>query len=712
MQAHNSSVDEFLSAKKIFVVPVYQRNYDWKESNCRQLFQDITRIVDTQNEHFLGTICYKVDDSYEFSIIDGQQRLTSVTLLLKALHDSINDEDLKQEISTYLFNSGHSADTEYRRVKLHLNARDDATYHILLGNDASTVTDKLSPSQIQSHIYQNYLLFCKLIEEFIANGGLAVSLLDALDKLTIIELEVQRENPQEIFESLNSTGLDLTNVDLLRNYLLMQFSHDEQTNLYQSYWSKIEDNVGVGNMVAFFIDYLIFKRRTDGITIAGRKLHVSDRNLYVAFRDYYHSLQAQSDYEKTRELFADMKQCSELYRNFIFDPDDIPDRMPPTRKQLYFLLEIMESRKCRSLLLYLFTLQRDGTINTETLHEAINAISSMAFRSKVCKAKGLNAQFCGNVMMRLDKVQDHSSFIDAFWRAISIGKNAFRFPTDEEFEQALLQDDLYQTLRSKGTKYLLYMYELNSPYRKGLPSFSDDTLSIEHIMPQTLNDAWRSALDEKTIANYDVLVTRLGNLTLTNYNSEMSNKGFAEKKTLYAQANFYYTRELADEKMWNADTIESRTAKLAHEALRIWPLPKQYQHERPSLASQHTLDEDFNQFTFTKPASLYILDEEFPLKYWAEALPIVCKQLLKEDKETFTAIADSERLGALLSKDGDTKMPPRTYTPVGAGISVYTSQSTASTLSSLSRILKEFDAQTGDDYEDNVSFTLRRTRGM
>ena len=287
MEAHNNNIEEFLGAKKtVFVVPVYQRNYDWKKENCQQLFNDIVGIVETGREHFLGTICFKVYTSRERSIIDGQQRLTSITLLLKAIYDYDSDTEIRKEINeSYFYNEGRGIDTDFLRFKLHLNKRDDAVYHILLENTKESVENVLTAVQRDSRVYQNYLCFYEMVKDFVERGGNVGDILEALRNLTVIELEIQQENPQEIFESLNSTGLDLTNVDLLRNFFLMQFAHKEQTELYDKYWSKIEDMIGPDRMEQFFVDFLVFRRRSDAITVNGRRSHINERSLYFAFKD-------------------------------------------------------------------------------------------------------------------------------------------------------------------------------------------------------------------------------------------------------------------------------------------------------------------------------------------------------------------------------------------------------------------------------------------
>ena len=198
MQAHNNTIEEFLGAPKtVFVVPVYQRNYDWQNDNCKQLFNDIVGIVQSGREHFLGTICFKVASSHERSIIDGQQRLTSITLMLKAIYDYDADQEIRDEIKDqYLYNKGRGIDSEFLKYKLHLNKRDDAVYHILLDTEAKKVNEKLSSSQKNSRIYQNYLLFYDLISGYVEKGGAVGDILEALRSLTIIELEITKEEYQ------------------------------------------------------------------------------------------------------------------------------------------------------------------------------------------------------------------------------------------------------------------------------------------------------------------------------------------------------------------------------------------------------------------------------------------------------------------------------------------------------------------------------------
>lgn len=692
----------------MFVVPVYQRNYDWKEGNCRQLFNDIVGIVQSGKEHFLGTICFKVSSSHERSLIDGQQRLTSITLMLKAMHDFDDNDDIKDEIrDQYICNKGHGINTEFLKYKLHLNKRDDIVYHVLLDNTKDSVEDKLTNTQKRSRVYQNYLLFYDMISDYVEGGGSIGNILEALRSLTIIELEIQQENPQEIFESLNSTGLDLTKVDLLRNYFLMQFDHDKQTELYEDYWCQIEDLIGTDRMEQFFVDYLIFKKRSDSITVNGRRNHINENFLYIAYKDYYNALPG-DNYTKTKGCFSDMKDCAQIYKSFLFSDDVNLGKESPMRKKLYFLLSINDTTKARSLLLYLFDLRKRGLIDDDMLDQAVDGISSLTFRARICKAQGVNRQFAGNVMARLDEITDYSQFIDSFWQAITAGRGSYAFPTDAEFLDALKNKPLYITLRSRGMKCLLYMMEMHSPFHKGLPAFDDETITVEHIMPQTLNAQWKVYLSKDTMENYEDALHRLGNLTLTNYNGEMSNKSFDEKKSVYKNTNYHYTKEIADYDQWQIKEIDDRSEMMAKKALEIWTLPPQYQQAKAAPKSLHAIGEDTSQFAYTKPSQLMIGDSEYPVSYWADFLPLLCQVLDKEDHKIFIDIARSGKISAFVIEDDEHDYANNSsFWRVQDDLYIRQFMSASSILDTVLKVAKAFDDAAGTDYSGNILFTLK-----
>ncbi len=714
MQAHNAQIQDFmLTGKNVFVVPVYQRNYSWQNEHCRKLFHDIVQVISSGDEHFLGTVCYKVTSSRERSIIDGQQRLTSVSLLLKAIYDADASLEVREEIKRYLYNTGLGVDTEFLRFKLHLNKRDDAVYHILLENSRDTVEEKLSVSQKNSRVFQNYLCFYGLVADYMSAGGSTVDILEALSLMTIVELEIQQENPQEIFESLNSTGLDLTDVDLLRNYFLMPFSYVQQTCLYEDYWSKIEDIIGTENMAQFFVDYMIFRKRSDAVIVNGRKAHMTEGKLYALFKDYFRDyrkdLPPEQAYEKTLDLFGDLLYCAKLYRQLLFREDIDLSAEPPLRLKLYYMLAASDTRQPNSLLLYVFDLHERHLIDDAMLDAAVDAVSSMTFRAKICRATGINRQFAGNVMLRLDEVTDYSRFVDVFWQAITVGKGSFAFPSDKDFLDALVYKDLYRALRSKGMKYLLYILEMNSPFSKGLPLITDDSITVEHVMPQTLTAEWKSYLTKNTMENYENLLHRLGNLTLTNYNGEMSNKSYSEKCKIYSESNFHYTRHICDYPRWQMPDIDDRSKALAAEALKIWPFPQEYhKEEKAGSKSLHALDEDTTQFYYTKPEQLLVGDREYSISYWSEMLPILCHLLDEEDHEGFIHMVETAQLSCFGVEDDEHEYSANSsFTHITGAVYVRQQMSSASIISAMGKVAAAFDAIDGTDYRNNILFTIK-----
>lgn len=581
MEVNKNNITQFLTATNTsFIIPVFQRNYDWGEDNCKQLWNDIVYVAqgDMDRRHFLGTICSKSINGHEKSIIDGQQRITTITLLMKAMHDYVSNEDFKKDIeSTFLRNTGYGV-SESHKVKLHLNKRDDSVYMKLLENKSHTNLERLKPSEVNSNIYRNYEFFYKKLEGM--SESQVASIRGALDRIVIVDLDVEGEDPQEIFESLNSTGLDLTPVDLLRNYLLMSLDYENQLRLYDNYWYKIEGNVKPDNMVRFFIDYLIFVKKSDAVSIRGRRAHVNERNLYIAFRNYYQMLSGTSERysnspEVTESVLKDMLQYSELYRSLVFDDGIDMNSLNAMQKLIYSLVYLNEAKASRPVLLYVLRLRELGEINEDQAMEMLQACLSLVFRAKVTRSTGINGQFAGNILQRLP---EHATpdIIDIFWSELASGSGKFAFPSDEDFREALISRPIFDVIRSKGTKYLLYSLEQNSISSKGLPRYDDSNITVEHIMPVTLNENWINDLG-KEASFHDDNLNKLGNLALTTYNSEMSNKRYDEKREWYLNSAFALTRKISETQRWGIGEIADRSKEIAEKCLDLWSFPEAYQ---------------------------------------------------------------------------------------------------------------------------------------
>ena len=569
------------------MIPVYQRNYNWKEDQVSTLYKTLLFLSKPENQdktHFIGTICYKSMAQQEHSIIDGQQRLTTTMLLAKAMHDTVDEEGFKQMLEkNFLFNLDWGT-PEHHKVKLHLNTADDRIYNTLLEHDRQGVDEYLSDrDKYSSHIYQNYVWFCDQLSKLSTDEMVAIY--NALERIIIVALDVENEDPQEIFESLNSTGLALTDVDKLRNYMLMKLDRDTQERLYTDYWFKIEQNVyGDDFIVEFFCDWLIYTKRSDALSVEGRRSHISQSTLYYAYKKFYAEMSQKTPEEETTErILKNMYAYSRIYRKLVFPSTIDFNKAEDETAKLYAMININEAEKLRPLLLYILYLKHFNKIEDDLEQKLLDICLTYVMRSKVA-GKSPNYQTTGLVLQRFiascrrpDGTEDFTNAEDALWAAIYQNDGKYALPNDQQFKDALVNDDLYKTLRSAKLKYFLYALEQGGPARKGLPRYDDENISIEHVVPQTYGELWTEYLGEDA-DTVDVYLTKLGNLALTTQNSELSNKLFDDKKPYYENEPFHYTKELTSQAKWNTAAIKKRSQMMANRALKIWSVPDAYQH--------------------------------------------------------------------------------------------------------------------------------------
>lgn len=626
MKANETTLIELIGVRKrVFSIPVYQRNYDWKYDNCKQLFYDIQHIAETDKSHFLGTIVYIPDRSTAtcpiFIIIDGQQRITSVMLFIKALHDSMENEDFRADIEEdYLRNRGGN---DYRLKLKPIESDQDVFEKLMMQNDFNS--ELFSSQEKQSAIYRNYEYFKKLISESKVS---AEKLYEAVFRIEIVEIQLDKENPQEIFESLNSTGLDLNNADLLRNYLLMSLDYEKQQALYKQYWLIIERLLGNDHIEAFMTYYIILKKKSDAINIDGKRAHISPINLYRTYKMYL------ADDDRRGELFlelmlADMKKYATYYQHFVnFDITD--DEFRQKHEEVFTKFN---SPALAVTLMYFYDLMSSKRITSEDYNGVLDICISYLFRSRVA-GHNMGTQFCALLIQYFEKSKEES-FIDRVWDAFNSSKGSYQFPTDKEFMNDLQTKDLYLTLRSAGVRYLLY--KLEGALTKEV--VTSENATIEHIMPQTLSEKWRTYLNDKKDISYDLFLHRLGNLTLTKENSKLHNNLFPEKLTEYAESNYKLTRKLVEYKDWTSKEIQSRSVELSQLATEIWRLPEKYNIRRTDKISRTgvivSLDDGEEQFNGTKPSSIMLFNEVINVNSWIEAYMEIHKRLYKRIPQAY-----------------------------------------------------------------------------
>ncbi|MBE8950637.1 MAG: DUF262 domain-containing protein [Quinella sp. 3Q1] len=687
MDAKKFWLHDFISEKRTFVIPVYQRNYDWKTTNCEQLLNDIVRIIETGKPHFIGTFVYLenagADIFRDLVIIDGQQRITSIILFAKVLYDLSDDEDLRDDIhSTFI---KHSKGELKGKCKLRPTEYDAKLFEKLMTDTFDE--NNFTPQEKNSALYRNYLFFREKISTFEYTPK---KFFNATGKITVVSILLEGENPQEIFESLNSTGLDLAKADLIRNFLLMPLEYDEQEKLYKSYWLKIEELLRPsGNVENFLIQYLIAKRKSDSV-METKKQRLSPRNLYVVFKDFF-----LKNFRDAQACLEDLYRYAKFFRRVIFDDDIKFENLSALDKKFYELVYQLDANNAPIILMYLFDRYEKNHFDEATFINFVDALISLDFRAKVCKHNGINPQFAGNVLARLDR----ENFLDEkiFWRAITFGKGTYAFPGDKDFQAALVTNNLYETIKGHGCKYLLYSLE-RTARAKELPAYSEAT--VEHILPQKLNGAWKNYLRERNdLSAHEMFLHTLGNLTLTAYNSELSNADFDAKKKIYEQSNFSYTRALNKYDEWTSKQIQSRAKRLAEAAIKIWILPEEFNSRSINLGDTFNLDSDFGALKGTHPATLTIFSAEMKMPYWNHMLREIVRQLYALDRDTFRQAA-AARKNLFTTEPTDFKLDENFY--------MYTGFSTEDCLRIAKSLAEKFDSLGGTNFKEEISFTLRR----
>lgn len=612
MEAQKINMLELIDGKRVFSIPVYQRNYDWKISNCERLFKDIEKIAkdEKRDSHFLGTLVYvdgkKTASFREFIVIDGQQRLTSIMLLLKALAVTVSDEAIKQEIDgRYLINMWGPDEL---RIKLKPIKNDSITYEKILNNEEVENTE--------SNMYINYNYYLDLIN---SSNLTPEEIFNGVEKLEIvyIALDGEKENPQLIFESLNSTGLDLTQADLIRNYLLMGQSYSVQEELYVKYWTRIENLLPDALISDFVRDYLTLKTAS---------IPNKDK-VYESFKNYYESLENYTSEGLLDELLTFAKYYS-WFRYYNSPYDDLNDK-----------LEELGRLKSTVVYPFLLNLFEDCFIyknfEIDELKEVLDLIISYVFRRLVCEmpTNALNKVFC-SLSKEIDKMEDNDrSILEKVTISLLRLKGKGIFPNDNMFKEYIITKDFYTF---KQCKYFLYKIESY----KCKEIIDENDLTIEHIMPQKLTTIWQVDLGTKYSEIHEKYLHRIGNLTLSGYNSELSNKSFAEKKEKLVESNLKLNRDLNKYNSWNQVDIEARALELYNKAIEIWNYPKEYYKmycEENTTKYEFDIMEEVN-VTGREIYQLTILGVEYSISSWRELFRTICLKMYEYDSQIFSSL--------------------------------------------------------------------------
>ena len=608
---------------KRFVIPVYQRNYDWRIEHCEQLYNDLLRVsLNNRTSHFFGSIVSVYNNNAkqeEHLIIDGQQRLTTISLLLLAIHNLIqagkvesNNPNLGQKIyEVYLVDKWESQEP---RIKLKPIKNDQRAFSCLFNTDEENIAE--------SNLTINYYYFYDRIQK----AEITVdSLFDAISLLQIINIKLSNDdNPQLIFESLNSTGLELSEGDKIRNYILMGLPSDLQELYYDKYWCKIEAHTNY-DVSSFIRDYLSIK------------LQVTPKrdNVYFAFKNFVE----QSDLHGTEELLTDMLKYAKWYEYLL----EANSPVASVNGCIYRLNRI-KTTVTRPFLLEAFRMFMSGKISSNDLYGIFNVLENYIFRRTICSisSQGLNKVF---TLLHREIIGYDGTELDYFEKfkySIIKKKGTFHYPTDEEFLTSLSIRDVYR-MTSESKQYLFERLEnANTRETKNIwEHYENEVYSIEHIMPRHLTTVWRQELGDSYATIHSLWLNRIANLTLTGYNSTYSNRSFLEKRDMkngYKQSGLRLNYWIAQQENWGEPELEMRNNFLLAQALEIWPNISSSYLPPAIPTDMITLDEDL-VFTGKKITKYSLLGIDQVATSWIEMFHLVILQLHARDKSIFMQLA-------------------------------------------------------------------------
>lgn len=610
---------DFIGTNKVlFRIPVYQRNYDWSESNCNRLLDDIYGIMQSGDKHFLGTIVFMAAKSggfalQEYIIIDGQQRLTTLMLILKALSavaKSVGDDCYHEIEEQYLHNK--YCDEEFK-VKLKPIKSDNNQFLLLL-------EDKIDEMDEDTHIYHNFMLCKERFERWTEKGTNPSQVLDALTKLEIVEIVLTKgeDDPQVIFESINSTGLELSSADLIRNYLLM--NADNQEKLYENYWLYIEktlrNKMDYSNLDAFFMQYIVYKTSKP----------VNNRQLYNSFVKLFKD----SGYSQ-ESILKELRYYAEIFGVFVYGSDKYSERI----NKLLYRLRVLNQTTCYPFLLHVFDDYHQGVITEETVEKILQFILAYLLRRMVCGVpsntlRGLFTYLYNRIFKVESNKQKYYETLNKFLFTVS-SKDVI--PSAAEFERALQKANIY------GNNALCRFLLLDIENGDGKEILQAENLTIEHIMPQTLSADWIHIRPE----DHEEYLHTLGNLSVTGYNSELSNKSFSEKQDIIRENSkaVILNSDVLDKENWTVADIQARAKRLAEIVLTRYKIDRVLDDSIEFEYIETLTLDNYDEVTGKKLVSFKLFSETYRQNKYVLMLLDVIKLLNKKCPGKLQTLAES-----------------------------------------------------------------------
>lgn len=680
-------IEHMFDNKRQYIIPVYQRNYDWKKDNCLELFNDIISAYNSESTHFLGTIVQvQLDEDNgikRYIIIDGQQRMTSIYLLLKAMFDLSKNAEEKENISELLFNRSSSKKydkDDVNKLKLKPIKSDNEQFTLLM-------SDKINEMDKGSNIYINYEYFKDLIIQEIKKEHTIKQIKKGLEYLQIvmISLKEPEDKPQVVFERINSTGEDLKLADLIRNYLLMtDINMDE---LYYKYWVPMEQSLGKDHLNDYLINFLNFKLSK-----------FTSKDAYHRFKSYIENQSISHE-----DILNELLRFSKYYCAFISNQNnDYSSRV----NQILYYFRLLKQTTIYPFLFPIFNDRENEKISENTLEDVLLFMLNYTVRRMVIgvpsnSLNGLYKTLYSRIFEGEICNDNYLEKIQSFF-SLKLKHTRDRMQNDDTFKSSLMNEQIY----NKPNKICLLLLEIieNGIFPNKEKIEIDENITIEHIMPQEKENPEKLSYDWKTMLGaewqyiYETYLHTIGNLTLTGYNGELSDKPFSEKKEIIKNKSKFsvLNAEILNVSKWDRMAITNRADILSDRIINEFKLPKIFNESKDEGLFYYNVDGN-TDFTNFKPDSIIFLGEEKKLKKntMVELLTSFCELLADLENEKFIHILSNPNINKNISYDKD--LLGKAKEIGNTGIYIEINKSANEIIRTIRKIIDEFDL-TYDDF--------------
>ncbi|MDH1276643.1 MULTISPECIES: DUF262 domain-containing protein [Acinetobacter] len=668
---------------KRFIIPVYQRNYSWQNKHCAQLLNDLKGLIKKPDApHFFGSIVsshMQGGKREDFLIIDGQQRLTTISILLIAIVDLLKHKKVipKDDRLIEKITKKHLVDEyqeDQRKIRLKPIKDDCKAFDALFGDESDFVDG--------SNVTSNFRYF----RDRILNENIDIDdLYDAISRLQTIDIFLEKDDdPQLIFESLNSTGLELEEGDKIRNFILMGLSSELQEKYYEAFWNKIEKNTHF-KVSDFFKDYLTLK--------LNRTVVIKD--IYFTFKDY-----VKKNNDDIEALLQDLLEYSKFYAIIL----------NPTQYQNSFTAVLVRLSQLEFTVIFpvvLAILKRwnEKNLTDQEVTELLRVTEIFLFRRLIV---GLATNALSKIFATLDKdvtkkaqSSQLASYAEIYKYVLLNKEESSRFPNDEEFEQALFSRNIY-AMSSKNKAYLFSFLENEESKEQinVIERIKDGTYTIEHIMPQTLSPVWQKELGEKSQQIHEQWLHTLPNLTLTGYNSKYSNRPFKDKLDVengFKDSNLRLNQYVRECLKWTEDELVERQSRLSKKSLKLWYYPTTSYAPPVEETNEYLLEDDFD-FTGYTLVSYTLYDVESKVQSWKEMQIDVVKYLLEQHTTKIMSLCADQKFYDLSLLE-----TTNNFTEISRSVFLYTNCSTRTKINILKKIFEQCDVE-----QSELSFLIKK----